>query len=500
MKAQKSIVLVTVDCLRADHTGFMGYERPTTPFLDSLAKESLIFSNAIVAGAPTYYSFPAILASRFPLALGRDVLGLAPDEPTLASVLKEAGYRTASFGAANPYISARFGYERGFDTFRDFLENEPEPLNNEDPSIRPTDGMASRLNRQLQRVSSSLGPLRGVYDELYFRYCQRVTPPPPSLDALRRFPAADVIVSESLQWLTTVGESPFFLWLHLMDPHAPYYPTNEALALMGSDAVTPFYARYLNSYWNRSDLGPRRLSRRRKEVMALYDAGVRWVDTQLGRLVAALRESGQWEQTIFAFTADHGEEFLDHGGRYHPPSRLMEELIHVPLLLRVPGSNQQSVARSPFSMIHLAPTLLEAAQLPSPAEFEGQSYWAQIQSGRVFDSAAISECVAGCTNPFRPENRLGPRVLSIRELRYKLVLHFKPVNEQLFDLESDPGEQVPLAPGSQMSVRRRLLQVAYAHLQRSIENRDSRARIQAQLRSLQLEWKKSPDKASPVAS
>ncbi len=118
---RKSILLVTVDCLRADHVGFMGYPRPTTPFLDSLAAESFVVPNAIVAGAPTYYSLPAILASRYPLALGRDVLGIAPDEPTLASVLKDAGYATAAFAAGNPYISSRFGYEQGFETFRDYL-------------------------------------------------------------------------------------------------------------------------------------------------------------------------------------------------------------------------------------------------------------------------------------------------------------------------------------------------------------------------------------------
>ncbi len=158
MGAQKSIVLVTVDCLRADHVGFMGYERPTTPFLDSLASESFVVPAAIVAGAPTYYSFPAILASRYPLALGRDVLGLAPDEPTLASVLKQDGYATASFGAANPYISSHFGYEQGFDTFRDFLEDEPAPLADEKSSSETSNGWASRLNQKLQKVRPALGP------------------------------------------------------------------------------------------------------------------------------------------------------------------------------------------------------------------------------------------------------------------------------------------------------------------------------------------------------
>src|SRR5439155_4223446 len=91
-KAPSSLILITVDCLRADHAGFLGYKRPTTPFLDSLAEQSFVFRNAITAGAPTYYSLPAILASRYPLALGRDVLGIAPDENTIAFVLKEHGF------------------------------------------------------------------------------------------------------------------------------------------------------------------------------------------------------------------------------------------------------------------------------------------------------------------------------------------------------------------------------------------------------------------------
>ena len=103
---------MTVDCLRADHVGFLGYQRPTTPFLDSLAKQSFVVPNAIVGGVPTYYSFPAMLASRSPLALGRDLIGLAPREASLPGELKKAGYETAAFVAANPYISSQFGYNQ----------------------------------------------------------------------------------------------------------------------------------------------------------------------------------------------------------------------------------------------------------------------------------------------------------------------------------------------------------------------------------------------------
>src|ERR1700720_3473704 len=111
MSSLRSLVLITVDCLRADHVGFLGYDRKTTPFLDSLASESRMLANAIVAGAPTYYSFPSIMGSRSPLALGRDVIGLAPEEATLATVLKESGYSTAAFLGGNPYLSPRFGYD-----------------------------------------------------------------------------------------------------------------------------------------------------------------------------------------------------------------------------------------------------------------------------------------------------------------------------------------------------------------------------------------------------
>ena len=159
MAAGKSVLLVTVDCLRADHCGFMGYSRPTTPFLDNLAGQSFVFPTAIVAGAPTYYSFPAIMASRYPFGLGREMIGLAAGEMNLASAFKLAGYSTAFFGAANPYLSARFGYDHGFDTFRDSLDGNLTPLSNSDHASANQGNWAGSLNRSLDKISHRLGPL-----------------------------------------------------------------------------------------------------------------------------------------------------------------------------------------------------------------------------------------------------------------------------------------------------------------------------------------------------
>jgi len=501
MMQQKSLILVTVDCLRADHVGFMGYNRPTTPFLDSLASESFVIPSAMVGGAPTYYSFPTILASRYPLALGRDQLGLAPGEATLATALKGAVYATAAFCAGNPYLSSRFGYEQGFDVFEDFLLPDAGQPADSAQAKSPDGRWITNLNRSLEAASHRLGPVGAIYDELYFQYCQRWgTAPAESLDRLRRFPAADVLVNKSLDWVDSLGDAPFFLWLHFMDPHSPYYPKQSALEAMGEHNLTPTRARYINSYWNRSDLGPARLSRHRDDVVSLYDAGIRWVDTQLERLATHLQKRNRWDQCLFTFSADHGEEFLDHGGRYHPPNHLNEELIHVPLLIRVPGSPTKPVANAPFSHLHLAPTLLEAASVSAPASFQGKSMWQEIREGVPWDDPAIAECVAGCTNPFRPENRRQSRVVMVRDRHHKLILHFDSRAEALYDLEVDHKEQSPLPANDANKIRRRLLEIARDHLHSSITKRDTSARLRSRLRELQVEWGAPAPEKHRVAS
>jgi arylsulfatase A-like enzyme len=468
----------------------MGYERPTTPFLDSLASDNCIVPTAIVAGVPTYFSLPAILASRSPLSLGRDVLGLAPGEPTLASVLQGAGYATGCFAAANPYISPRFGYEQGFGKFRDFLENDIATSAAEEVNAK-TSNLASRINLAMQKTRPVMGPVRRIYDDLYFEYCQRMTPVPASLEVLRKFPSADVIVDHAMEWISSLGDAPFFLWLHFMDPHSPYYPKHAALSSPGRTAVTPIRTRYVNSYWNRSDIDAGRLRKYRGEIIDLYDAGVRWVDEQLKRLIRFLEPANRWQDCVFVLTADHGEEFLDHGQRYHAPSHLAEELIRVPLLLRFPTSKMPEQAGSPFSLIHLAPTLLEFVRAPISVEFQGRSQLSRLLSGQGFDGPAISECVAGCTNPLRLESRNGSRILSVRESRYKLVLDFKRGTDRLYDLQSDPGEQSPLPKTVERVTRRRLLDASRQHLRQLMEHRDPRARLRARLRELQLEWPRS---------
>jgi arylsulfatase A-like enzyme len=489
---KRSLVLITVDCLRADHCGFYGYSRPTTPFLDSLAAESFVAPAAIVGGAPTYYSFPTILASRMPLALGRDVVGLAPGESTLATVLRESGYATAAFSAANPYISPRFGYDQGFEVFRDFLDFEAQPAENElSPPTSPSDAVRGKLNRAAKNVAGALG-LSRLYNELYFQYCMRTAPPAESTGALRKFPGAGVLVDEAQAWLSAVRERPFFLWLHLMDPHSPYYPPEDAFHELTGRSIEPQRARYLNEYWNRSDLTASGLRGKRDEVVQLYDAGIRCVDSQIARLVESLRQMHRWDDCVFALTADHGEEFLDHGGRYHAPVRLNEEIVRVPLLIRVPGEEGRKVPASPLSHLHLAPTLLEILGGQSPSAFQGRSLWTNLRQETPWDDPAIGpaiiECAYGCANPFRTESRRAPRLLAVRDERFKLVLRIEPgAVEEVYDLEKDPTETRRDGDVPECEARKRLLLAAREHMEKTVSSRDAVMRLRTRLRDLRSE-------------
>lgn len=483
MGIRKSIVLITVDCLRADHVGFMGYPRPVTPFLDSLAPNSVVFSDAIVTGAPTYFSLPGIFASRYPLSLGREILGIAPSEPTLATALHAAGAKTAAFLAGNPYLSPRFGYEQGFDRFKDFLSAIP---GKSVLATTPENQRLSSWNRRIEALSHKTPLTAAAYDEVYFWYCQWVAGRQQfALDQLRRYPAADVVMDQACSWLRDLGQEHFFLWVHLMDPHNPYFPPQEALSALGDTALTARRARSVNAFWRRSDVGPHRLQQYREEIVSLYDAGVYWVDKQMSRLAETLQQLQKWRETVLVVTADHGEEFLEHGGaRYHSPENLPEQLIHVPLLLRAPGLSGSRISQQPFSLIHLAPTLLEAVGVPVPDNFQGRSRWEQISAGTLPDEPAIAESAGEGDNPLKRNDGIRPRVLAVRDSRFKLVTRFGEKADYLYDLNSDPEEKSPLPPGTLIGERARLLRVAHAHLQKSRQNRNAEFVLDARLREI----------------
>lgn len=449
------------------------------------------------------------MASRMPLALGRDVVGLAPDEETLATSLHQAGYATAAFSAANPYVSARFGYDQGFEVFRDFLDFDAGATSGAEVARSPQSGhVRGTLNRWLRKSVKAARPNQ-LYDELYFQYCARIAAPAVrSVDELRKYPSADIVMGAAEAWLASIDSRPFFLWIHLMDPHHPYYPPAAALRDLTGRKLAPARVRYLNEFWNRGDLAVDRLQTHKDAVVELYDAGIRWVDAQIARLVGYLRRSGRWDNCVFVLTADHGEEFLEHGRRYHAPVSLSEEVARVPLLFRVPGqqeAEQQTlhvgspIARplgdgAVFSHLHLAPTLLDILDVPPPAGFQGKSLWKKLQREAMCDGrddnpadSAISECVYGCTNPLNEQTRLSPRLLCVRDARYKLVMRLEPgAVEEIYDLISDPEEKSPLQGRETAKIRGHLLRLAMEYIKTTSDASPVAARLKILLRDLRL--------------
>jgi arylsulfatase A-like enzyme len=164
---------------------------------------------------------------------------------------------------------------------------------------------------------------------------------------------------------------------------------------------------------------------------------------------------------------------------------LPEQLIHIPLLLRAPELAGIHLSQGPFSLIHLAPTLLEAVGVAVPDSFAGRSFWDQISAGNLPSEPAIVECVEACNNPFRLDDRMRSRLMVVREGAYKLVIDFSEKADCLYDLKNDPAERSPLAADALPKERARLLQLARAHLQKTRHSQYADLRLRARLRELQ---------------
>lgn len=203
-------------------------------------------------------------------------------------------------------------------------------------------------------------------------------------------------------------------------------------------------------------------------------------------MLDSLQASAAWDDCVLALTADHGEEFLDHGGTFHSPDNISEEITRVPLLLRVPGQRCQRTGSTPFSLIHLAPTLLEVMGTDCPREFRGRSCWQSLQNGHCCDDPAITECVTDAGNAFHRVERLGRRVLAVKDERFKLVWDLGTKEELFFDLEQDPKELMPTDKAK--DARRRLMSRAQQHLAEGQERLDERLRCRALLREFASEW------------
>lgn len=387
-----NILLLVIDCLRADHVGAYGYERPTTPTLDELADDGVLFERVYAQASWTRPSVPSYLTGLYPSEHGLTDFGRDPDHPTslrlapavqtVAEAMRAAGYRTAMIGEQNQ-LAPRFGLDQGFEVY---------------------DHRARGDSRIVQRFE---------------------------------------------RWLAAVHEETFFAYLHFLDVHWPYCPERLTAGIFGSGRSGVDFCG--NWRWLRQRLQSGALvldEAGLEDMVARYDEQLRDLDHEIGLLIRRLEKRGLWDSTLVVITADHGEEFFEHGQMGHGQS-LHGELLHVPLIVRLPdGWPGERGRRIPAlaELRNLPATLADLAGSPDLSRLPGTSLMPWIlgrRHGQDVNPIAFAEG--------------GDRVAA-RTRRWALLQERAGERAALYDLAVDPNEQRDVAAEHPHEVER--LQVA----------------------------------------
>ena len=401
--AKPNIVFVLVDSLRAESLSCYGYHRPTTPFIDQLAGEGILFQNYFANSTWTAPTVATLFTGLSSIRHGRNnVIDRLPENvPVLAGVLRDAGYRTLAV-TCNPVAGSRWGYQRGFDIFDDFSI----PLYLE-TDLFPNEKSESADARHQQLVGA------------------------PGLD--------DKMVGIALRLTRNIpAEQPFFLLVYLYDPHWDYNPLPEYKAMF----VDPEYkGEVTGAYWNlRENEGAQfKTPADLKHFVDLYEAEIRQTDDAIERLVTTLRERGQLKDTdILIISADHGEEFMEHGVLSHGKN-LFEQAAKVPGIVVSPGRLPKGVVSETMAThIDWLPTLAKAAGATVPGGLPGvdlftfqDGQWSPPEREGVFMHVMLDEPGA------RP-------MIAIRAKDVKVIRHLDDNSAVAYDLAADPGEQNPI--------------------------------------------------------
>ena len=368
---QPDIVLVTIDTTRADRMGFLGSTRGLTPNLDLVAQDGTAFTHAYSHVPLTTASHTTILTGTYPQYNHVNDFGvpLAAGLPFLPDILHDHGYKTAAFVGSlilDPISGTAPGFDRGFDLY--------------DAGFRIKSARDSR------------------YDTIERR-------------------AGDV-VGHALAWLNKrpANAPPFFLWVHLYDPHDPYDPPE------------PYKSKFKDP----------------------YDGEIAYADAMLGKLFGALKTAGIYQSSVVAVMADHGEAFGEHGERTHGIF-LYDETIHVPLLIKLPtplhsAGKQATKVDARAGLVDVMPTILEAAGVPVPREVQGQSLLRAMKP-----DGPNSAPSPPLDRPIYSETDYPHRAFkwsSLRALRTGKYLVVEAPNPELYDQVADPKALTNLASSS----------------------------------------------------
>lgn len=373
-----NLIIILVDTLRADHLGVYGYGRDTSPNVDAFARGAVRFASARSQASCTFPSANSILTSRSPARfLGQpgQAIGIPEGIPSIAEILRKNGYRTAAVSTSpivrnTPHaVNPTGGFGRGFDTFEEKCLWRP----------------------------------------------------------------AACVNARALEHLRREDGRPFFLYLHYIDPHAPYRPPpgerrHFRFARRGGSDKHFIRRGEMAPLMKRTSDGKRHggvTPADLQHLIDLYDEEIAYFDRRFGELLAAMREAGILDDTVLVFTSDHGEDFLEHDYLSHCRT-LFDTSIKTPLLVHVPGVEPR-VVTAPVQNLDIVPTLLDYAGIdPAGLSLEGRSLRALIE-GREdgeprwqFASQAVFRSVSGD--------------------RFKLIHDLKGGEYWLYDVAADPEE------------------------------------------------------------
>jgi arylsulfatase A-like enzyme/Tfp pilus assembly protein PilF len=348
-RAPRNVLVITLDTLRADHLGSYGYAAAQTPRLDALARSGLRFAQATTVVPLTLPAHSSLFTGAFPAWHGvRDNGGfyLGDDQVTLAEVLRDRGFRTGGFVSAF-VLDRRWGIAQGFERFFDEFD------------------------------------LDAFGDA-------------PGMDTIQR-PGAQT-VDQALAWLAADREQPFFAWVHLYDPHAPY------------QAPEPLRSRFPAT------------------MAGAYDAEIAATDAQVGRLLDALAAEGRLDDTLVVALADHGEMLGEHEEQAHG-FFVYDAAVHIPLIVAGPGVPARAVAEQ-VRIVDVMPTVLDLLGVPAPQGVQGVSL-RPLARGERLGLVARSES-------WYPRYHYGwSELSSIQDGRFKYI---RAPRAELYDLSADPRE------------------------------------------------------------
>jgi len=450
MGSKKNVLLITIDSLRADHVSCLGYYRKTTPFIDNLAKTGFLFTEAIANGSQTPTSVPALLTSSYPSMYGYS-LHLSKSKTPIAEVLRASGYHTAAFHS-NPYLSKYYGYDRGFDTFQDFIFFKQD---NRD--------MMERIKSLLIKRANPPFFIRRAYGLL----SQVLNLKPLKAPWLR----AELINQRAVSWLRKHTDN-FFLWMHYMDVHWPYQPPSEYLHQLKIEVIGKSQIIKLGKRMNRhhlDDVEPVS-DRELKEMIDLYDGEIRYTDNAVSSLLMELEKLGIYDDTLIIITSDHGDEFNEHSQLGHL-AKLYDELIRVPLVIKWPGSDGDVTIDQQVQLLDIAPTILEFSGIDKPANFLGTSLLS-LMKGKTTSVGVVSETVHKYWELLKDGKGKRLTSYSYRTEEWKYISDEENQRGELYNLQNDPEEKrnlVDKEPEKEAEFRSRIMK----HIQMEEESKEA---------------------------